>query len=160
HQYLLSMGSDNRRDSSEITDLRQFVRLQEVVGAGQQQVRFVWANVGASHVCLWTFTMTEALAWSRPGEEWVDREAWPWDDPNRRRSHADKRRAWRRELLAEEIRAALRAGVTGAGIQAATERLPTADTPGLTRRGIEASIPSGPGRDESKVLDDSSVRRR
>jgi hypothetical protein len=32
------------------------------VGVGQQQVRFVWANVGAFHVCLWTFTMTEAWA--------------------------------------------------------------------------------------------------
>jgi hypothetical protein len=38
---------------------------KEVVGAGQQQVRFVWANVGAFHVCLWTFTMTEAWAWTQ-----------------------------------------------------------------------------------------------
>src|SRR5512142_2185368 len=35
---------------------------QEVVGAGQQQVRFLGASVGAFHVCLWTFTMTEAWA--------------------------------------------------------------------------------------------------
>jgi len=33
------------------------------------------------------------------------RSASPWDDPERRPSHADKRRAWQRELLAEEIRA-------------------------------------------------------
>ena len=33
---------------------------QEVVGAGQQQVRLVWASIGAFHVCLWTFTRTEA----------------------------------------------------------------------------------------------------
>jgi integrase len=31
----------------------------------------------------------------------VDRKESPWDDPNRRPSHADKRRAWRREMLAE-----------------------------------------------------------
>ncbi|HMB08349.1 MAG TPA: hypothetical protein VKP69_32035 [Isosphaeraceae bacterium] len=31
-----------------------------IVGAGQQQVRFVGADVGASPVCLWTDTMTEA----------------------------------------------------------------------------------------------------
>jgi hypothetical protein len=96
---------------------------KEVVGAGQQQVRFVWANIGAFHVCLWTFTMTEAWAWSRLEEELVDREMLPWDDPARRPSHADKRRAWRRELLADEIRTVLHTGVTDAENQAAAERL-------------------------------------
>jgi hypothetical protein len=47
----------------------------------------------------------------------------PWDNPNRRPSHVDKRRAWRRELLAEEIRAVLRPGVTKVEIQAVAERL-------------------------------------
>jgi hypothetical protein len=96
---------------------------KEVVGAGQQQVRFVWASVGAFHVCLWTYTMTEAWAWGREAAELVDRAASPWDDPTRRPSHADKRRAWRREVLGEEIRAALRPGATEAEIQAAAERL-------------------------------------
>jgi hypothetical protein len=96
---------------------------KEVVGAGQQQVRRVWASVGAFHVCLWTYTMTEAWAWGRPAGELVDRSASPWDDPDRRPSHADKRRAWRRELLGEEIRAVLRPGATQAEFQAAAERL-------------------------------------
>jgi hypothetical protein len=96
---------------------------KEVVGAGQQQVRFVWANVGAFHVCLWTFTMTEAWAWDREAGTLVDRSASPWDDPGRRPSHADKRRAWRLALLREEIRAVLRPGVTDTEIQAAAERL-------------------------------------
>jgi hypothetical protein len=96
---------------------------KEVVGAGQQQVRFVWANIGALHICLWTFTMTEAWAWGRLEDELVDRSESPWDDPNRRPSHADKRRAWRRELLAEEIRAALHPGITNAEILALAERL-------------------------------------
>jgi hypothetical protein len=96
---------------------------KEVVGAGQQQVRFLWANIGAFHVCLWTFTMTEAWAWSRPAAELVDRSASPWDTPLRRPSHADKRRAWRRALLGEEIRAVLRPGVTEEEIQATAERL-------------------------------------
>jgi DDE superfamily endonuclease len=96
---------------------------KEVVGAGQQQVRFLWASVGAFHVCLWTFTMTEAWAWGREAEELVDRSDSPWDSPLRRPSHADKRRAWRRALLGEEIRAVLRPGVTEAEIQAAAERL-------------------------------------
>ena len=96
---------------------------KEVVGAGQQQVRFVWASVGAFHICLWTFTMTEAWAWGREVDELVDRSNSPWDSPLRRPSHADKRRAWRRALLGEEIRAILRPGVTEAEIQATAERL-------------------------------------
>jgi SRSO17 transposase len=97
---------------------------KEIVGAGQQQVRFIWASVGAFHVCLWTFTMTEAWAWGRAEEGLVGhRSASPWDDEPRRPSHADKRRAWRRELLGDEIRAALRAGVTERELQVTAERL-------------------------------------
>jgi hypothetical protein len=85
-----------------------FRDVKDVVGAGQQQVRFLWANVGSLHLCLWTFTMTEAWAWGRPEGALVGhRSASPWDDEPRRPSHADKRRAWRRELLGEEIRAVL-----------------------------------------------------
>jgi hypothetical protein len=101
---ILRMVAD--RFSLEIT----FRECKQVVGAGQQQVRFIGASVGAFHVCLWTFTMTEAWAWGRKDEELVDRSASPWDRAARRPSHADKRRAWRRELLGEEIRATLRPG--------------------------------------------------
>jgi hypothetical protein len=45
-----------------------FKDVKEVVGAGQQQVRHVWASVGSFHVCLWTFTMTECWAWERDEE--------------------------------------------------------------------------------------------
>jgi hypothetical protein len=107
------------RFSLEIT----FRDCKEIVGAGQQQVRFIWANIGAFHVCLWTFTMTEAWAWSRDTNELVNRSDSPWDSQPRRPSHADKRRTWRRELLGEEIRAVLRPGVTEEEIQATAERL-------------------------------------
>jgi hypothetical protein len=100
-----------------------FRECKQVVGAGSQQVRHVWASVGSFHVCLWTYTMTEARAWGRSEGELVDRTASPWDDPARRPSHADKRRAWRRELLAEEIRGLLRPGVSEAEIAAAAERM-------------------------------------
>jgi hypothetical protein len=93
------------------------------LGAGQQQVRFLWANIGAFQVCLWTYTLTEAWAWGREGDDPVDRSDSPWDSLVRRPSHADKRRAWRRELLGEEIRAALRPGAAEADIQAAADRL-------------------------------------
>ena len=86
-------------------------------------MRFLWANVGAFHVCLWTYTMTEAWVFRRKDEELVDRSSSPWDKASRRPSHADKRRAWRRELLGEEIRAALRPWATEVEIQATAERL-------------------------------------
>ncbi len=107
------------RFSLEIT----FRDCKQIVGAGQQQVRFIWANVGAFHICLWTFTLTEAWAWCRSEKELVDRSASPWDKASRRPSHADKRRAWRSELLGAEIRATLRPGATEAEIQATAERL-------------------------------------
>ena len=83
-----------------------FRDLKQVVGAGQQQVRGLASNVGCFHLCAWSLTMTEVWAWDQKAEALVaHRSASPWDDPNRRPSHADKRRAWQRELLAEEIRA-------------------------------------------------------
>jgi hypothetical protein len=97
---------------------------KDIVGAGQQQVRRLARNVGAFHVCLWTYTLTEAWAWGQREPELVGhRSDAPWDDAERRPSHADKRRAWRRQLLAEEIRAVLRPGHTEADIQATAERL-------------------------------------
>jgi len=101
------LGAVADRFSLEIA----FRECKQIVGAGQQQVRLIWANIGAFHVCLWTYTMTEAWAWARKDEEVVDRSASPWDKATRRPSHADKRRAWRRELLGEEIRAVLRPGL-------------------------------------------------
>jgi len=101
-----------------------FRDVKEIVGAGQQQVRYWWANVGAFHLCLWTFVMTEAWAWSRGESDLVGhRLASPWDDEPRRPSHADKRRAWKREMLGDEIRAALRAGASESEIAGAAERL-------------------------------------
>lgn len=101
-----------------------FRDVKGVVGAGQQQVRRVRASVGVFHVCLWAFTLTEAWAWGRAAEGLVGhRSESPWDDRARRPSHADKRRAWRRELLAEEIRAVLRPGLTEREIRDAAERL-------------------------------------
>jgi hypothetical protein len=113
------LGAVADRFGLEIT----FRDCKQVVGAGQQQVRFLWASIGAIHLCLWTFTMTEAWAWGRDEEALVDRSTSPWDREWRRPSHADKRRAWRRHLLGEEILAVLRPGATEAEIQAAAERL-------------------------------------
>src|SRR5262249_33497705 len=62
---ILGMVAD--RFSLEIT----FRECKQIVGAGQQQVRFVWASIGAVHVWLWTFTMTEASARGPPARQLV-----------------------------------------------------------------------------------------
>jgi hypothetical protein len=83
-----------------------FRDLKEVWGAGQQQLRNLFANVGAFHLNLWLATLVEAWAWGRPKGRLVDRRACPWDDPERRPAHADRRRAAQREGLPAEYLAA------------------------------------------------------
>jgi hypothetical protein len=82
-----------------------FHDLKEVWGAGQQQVRNVWANLGAYHVNLWMHTLIELWAWRRPTQELVHRQDSPWDDVHRRPSHADRRRAMQRASLEQEYQA-------------------------------------------------------
>ena len=52
-------------------------------------------------------SVTEAWAWQQPEETLGDRRRSPWDDAARRPSHADKRKALQREVLRQEIQAAL-----------------------------------------------------
>jgi hypothetical protein len=101
-----------------------FRDVKEVVGVGQQQVRHVWASVGSFHLCLWTFTLTEAWAWERAEETLIGhRQASPWDDKPRRPSHADKRRTLRQEILGEELAAVLRKRANHESIRNLAERL-------------------------------------
>jgi len=78
---------------------QNFHDLKEVHGAGQQQLRNYWANVGAFNVNLWLHTLIELWAWVRLQTELCDRSQSPWDDPERRPSHADRRNALRRSCL-------------------------------------------------------------
>jgi hypothetical protein len=77
--------------------------LKEVEGTGQQQVRNIWANVGAFHMTLWAHCLTELWAWFQPREILCDRSDSPWDDAQRRPSHADRRKALQRSCLVEEF---------------------------------------------------------
>ena len=43
-----------------------FHDVKEVHGAGQQQLRHVWANVGAWNLIGWWHTLVELWAWDRP----------------------------------------------------------------------------------------------
>ena len=80
--------------------------VKEVHGAGQQQLRNYWANVAAFHLNLWLCTLIELWAWARPKAELCDRSQSPWDDPERRPSHADRRNALRRSCLQLQFLAA------------------------------------------------------
>jgi DDE superfamily endonuclease len=87
-----------------------FKDVKEVWGAGQQQVRNVYASAGAFAVNLLMYSVVEVWAWARGEEGLVDRCGAPWDTEGRRPSHADKRKALQREILREEIQAALGGG--------------------------------------------------
>jgi hypothetical protein len=83
-----------------------FKDVKEVWGAGQQQVRNVYASIGAFAVNLLLYSVVEAWAWERGEEELVARPAWDQEE-ERRPSHADKRKALQREMLGAEIQAAV-----------------------------------------------------
>lgn len=82
---------------------QDFHDVKEVWGAGQQQVRNIWTNLAVYNLNLWMHTLVELWAWSRPGDELVDRSASPWDDASRRPSHADRRKALRHHILRHEL---------------------------------------------------------
>jgi len=80
-----------------------FHDVKEVWGAGQQQVRNVWSNIGCWHLNTWLYSLVELACWDRPADELVDRSDRSWDNPDRRPSHADRRRQIRREMLEQQF---------------------------------------------------------
>lgn len=84
---------------------QMFKDVKEVWGAGQQQVRNVYASIGAWAVNLVLYSVVEAWSWWRAEEDLVERGRCPWDVADRRPSHADKRKALQREILRKEIQA-------------------------------------------------------
>jgi hypothetical protein len=83
---------------------QNFHDLKEVEAIGQVQLRRVWSNVGALNLCLWAHTLVGVWGWGRPMAALSDRSDRPWDDAERRPSHADRRRALQREMLEDEYR--------------------------------------------------------
>lgn len=84
-----------------------FHDVKEVWGAGQQQVRNVWSNLGCWHLNQWLFTLAELSCWDVPHSQLTDRQARAWDNPDRRPSHADRRRSISREMLEKQFSATL-----------------------------------------------------
>jgi DDE superfamily endonuclease len=86
---------------------QDFKDLKEVHGAGQPQVRNLWANVGAWHLALWLHTLVELWAWDRTaGQLCARRQQSPWDDMSRRPSHADRCNALRQLCVRQEFQSA------------------------------------------------------
>ena len=84
-----------------------FHDVKEVWGAGQQQVRNVWSNIGCWNLNQWVYTLVELCCWDQDKSELTDRSDRRWDNPERCPSHADRRRTIAREMLRKPILAAL-----------------------------------------------------
>lgn len=84
---------------------QDFHDVKEVWGAGQQQVRNIWTNVAVYNLNLWMHTLVELWAWDRCHEQLCDRSDSPWDDAERRPSHADRRKALRQLIMQNEFSA-------------------------------------------------------
>jgi len=82
---------------------QDFHDVKEVWGAGQQQVRNIWTNVAVYHLNLWIHTLVELWAWDRSHRALCDRRDSPWDDAQRRPSHANRRKALRQTILRNEL---------------------------------------------------------
>ena len=82
---------------------QDFHDVKEVWGTGQQQVRNIWTNVAVYHLNIWMHTLVELWAWNRSGPQLVDRGDSPWDDPARRPSHANRRKALRRQIMQNQL---------------------------------------------------------
>jgi hypothetical protein len=82
-----------------------FHDVKEVHGSGQQQVRNLFSNIAVYNLNLWTHTLTELWAWPKKHAELCDRSASPWDDEDRRPSHANRRNALRRTSIRGEFSA-------------------------------------------------------
>jgi len=82
---------------------QDFHDVKEVWGSGQQQVRNIWTNLAVYNLNLWMHTLVELWAWDKRHEELCDRSDSPWDDADRRPSHANRRNALRRHIFRNEL---------------------------------------------------------
>ena len=80
---------------------------KETFGAGKQQVRNVWSNIACWNLNAWLFAFVELESWDANMNQIVDRSERRWDNPNRRPSHADRRRMIAQEMLRKRFFAEL-----------------------------------------------------
>jgi hypothetical protein len=82
---------------------QDFHDVKEVWGAGQQQVRNIWTNLAVFNLNLWMHTLVELWSWNKTHQQLSDRNDSPWDDAERRPSHANRRKALRQEIMRNEF---------------------------------------------------------
>ena len=82
---------------------QDFHDVKEVWGSGQQQVRNIWTNLAVYNLNLWMHTLVELWFWDRSHQQLCDRSDSPWDDAGRRPSHADRRKALRKQIFRNEL---------------------------------------------------------
>lgn len=110
--YFCTDSSAKVRDILEAAAARwaieeHFHDVKEVWGAGQQQVRNVWSNIGCWHLNQWVYALVELCCWDLAKSKLTDRSDRSWDNENRRPSHADRKRSISREILGKKFLAAL-----------------------------------------------------
>ena len=84
-----------------------FKDLKDVWGWGKQELRLLESNEVATTMNMLMYGLTTLATWERNASELVDRSYRPWDDEDRRPSHADRRNFLRRGMLANELKAVL-----------------------------------------------------
>ena len=82
---------------------QDFHDVKEVWGAGQQQVRNIWTNLAVFNLNLWMHTLVELWSWNKTPQQLSNRTDSPWDDAERRPSHANRRKALRQEIMRIEF---------------------------------------------------------
>jgi len=81
--------------------------VKEIWGAGQQQVRNIWSNIGCWHLNQRMYTLVELCSWDVAKPKLTDRSHRPWDNLDRRPSHADRHSTIAREMLGKQFPATL-----------------------------------------------------
>ncbi len=111
HGYLAFFCTDPTASVVEILEAfadratieQDFHDVKEVWGTGQQQVRNIWTNLAVYNLNLWMHTLVEMWSWDKRHEELCDRRDSPWDDAERRPSHANRRKALRELIMRTEL---------------------------------------------------------
>ena len=113
-------GTDSTAEVRDILEVaasrwaieEHFHDVKEVWGAGEQQVRNIWSNIGCWNLNQWMYTLVELCSWDEDKSDLTDRSDRPWDNVDRRPSHADRRRRIAREMLRKSF-PATRAAASG-----------------------------------------------
>jgi hypothetical protein len=66
-------------------------------------MRNLWSNIGCWQLNCGSYILTELESWKISSEKLVKRLDRPWDNPDRRPSHADRRRWIARKMLKERL---------------------------------------------------------